>query len=53
MGCDICTDWDLVNLHFPSAGWAQQAVWLIGSFVGMVRDFDVGFYGLAYISSLV
>ena len=36
--CGLCSDWELINLHFPSSLGAQQAVWLIGTFVSMVWD---------------
>ena len=38
MGSGLCSDWELVNLHFPNSRGAQQAVWLLGTFVGMVWD---------------
>ena len=40
VGCDHCSDWELVNLLFPSSSsmGAKQAVWLVGTFVGMVWE---------------
>ena len=38
VGCGLGSDWELINIHFPSSMGAQQAVWLIDTFVGMVWD---------------
>ena len=38
--CDSCSDWELVILLFPSSSSMadKQAVWIIGTFVGMIWE---------------